>query len=398
MTTDAFDRPVEDERRISRRDALKMGAATTVGLLAGSSLLAVLGGGAGTAQAAANPFASGNALPLAELERGAKLEGRLNTIALPPNWANYGAIISAFKKRYGIPIDNEAPDDSSGQEIQAITAYRHNAGLEPDGVDVGPSFAQTGKQQGLFTPYRVSTWDSIPQNLKDPHGYWVGDYYGVIAFGANRSVVKTMPEDWSDLLKPEYKNMVSIDGDPRSANDAFMTVYAAALANGGSLDDITPGIDFFAKLKRLGNFVPADNLPANISRGTTPIALKWDYLLLGYAQQWKGNPELTVVVPKTGVIGGFYCQAIPAYSHHPYAARLWQEFLYSDEGQLLFLEGFAHPIRYQNLAQRGKIPARIAAQMPPASAYAHAQFPTIAQSNKAAAVVQAQWGTKVVGA
>jgi len=393
----ANDRWNGEDRQVSRRDALKMGAAATAGILAAGPLLTLLGGPAATAQAAGNPFASGHALPLSELEHGAKLEGRLNTIALPPNWANYGAIIAAFKHRYGIPIDNEAPDDSSGQEIQTITAYKHNAGLEPDGVDVGPSFAQTGKQQGLFAPYRVSTWSTIPVDLKDPHGYWVGDYYGAIAFGANRSIVKTMPEDWSDLLKPEYKNMVSIDGDPRSANDAFMAVWAAALAMGGSLDDITPGIEFFAKLKKAGNFVPVDNLPANISRGTTPIALKWDYLLLGYAQQFKGNPELTVVVPKTGVIGGYYCQAIPVYSHHPYAARLWQEFLYSDEGQLLFLEGFAHPIRYQDLARRGKIPAAVAKQMPPASAYAHAQFPTIAQTNKAAAVVQAQWGTKVVG-
>ena len=393
----ANDRWNGEDRQLSRRDALKMGAAATAGILAAGPLLTLLGGPAATAQAAGNPFAKGNALPLSELEHGAKLEGRLNTIALPPNWANYGAIIAEFKRRYGIPVDSEAPDDSSGQEIQAVTAYKHNAGLEPDGVDVGPSFAQTGKQQGLFAPYRVSTWSTIPANLKDPHDYWVGDYYGVIAFGANRSIVKTMPEDWSDLLRPEYKNMVSIDGDPRSANDAFMAVWAAALAMGGSLDDITPGIEFFAKLKKAGNFVPVDNLPANISRGTTPIALKWDYLLLGYAQQFKGNPELTVVVPKAGVIGGYYCQAIPVYSHHPYAARLWQEFLYSDEGQLLFLEGFAHPIRYQDLARRGKIPAAVAKQMPPASAYAHAQFPTIAQTNKAAAVVQAQWGTKVVG-
>ncbi len=393
----ANDRGNEEDRRFSRRDALKMGAAATAGILASGTWLGLLGGSMEQAQAAGNPFASGRALPLSELERGAKREGRLNTIALPPNWANYGAIMAAFKRRYGIPIDNAAPDDSSGQEIQAITAYKHNAGLEPDGVDVGPSFAQTGKQEGLFAPYRVSTWGTIPVHLKDPHGYWVGDYYGAIAFGANRSIVKTMPQDWSDLLKPEYKNMVSIDGDPRSANDAFMAVWAAALAMGGSLDDIAPGVDFFARLKKAGNFVPVDNLPANISRGTTPIALKWDYLLLGYAEQFKGNPELTVVVPKSGVIGGYYCQAIPVYSHHPYAARLWQEFLYSDEGQLLFLEGFAHPIRYEDLARRGKIPAAVAKKMPPASAYAHAQFPTIAQTNKAAAVVQAQWGTKVVG-
>ena len=176
-----------------------------------------------------------------------------------------------------------------------------------------------------------------------------------------------------------------------------MAVWGAALANGGSLDDITPGVQFFAELKKRGNFIPVDNYPANISKGTTPIALKWDYLLLGYKEEWNGNPPITVTIPASGVIGGFYCQAVSRYSYHPYAARLWEEFLYSDEGQLLYLQGFAHPVRYNDLAQRGKIPAALAAKLPPASSYAKAQFPTVAQTSKAAAIVQAQWGPQVIG-
>jgi putative spermidine/putrescine transport system substrate-binding protein len=174
-------------------------------------------------------------------------------------------------------------------------------------------------------------------------------------------------------------------------------VFGAALANGGSLDNIEPGIEFFAELKKRGNFIPVDNYPADIAKGTTPIAIKWDYLLIGYKYQWHGNPPLTVVVPPSGVVGGFYCQAISRYSYHPDAARLWEEFLYSDEGQILYLEGYAHPVRYNNLVKEGKIPPALAKKLPPAEAYARAQFPTVAQLNKAARVVQAQWGPKVLG-
>ena len=264
-------------------------------------------------------------------------------------------------------------------------------------VDVGPSFAAQGKSQGLYTPYFVATWNTIPDAMKDPAGYWYGDYYGVISFGTNTNVQKTPPQDWSDLLNPRYHGQVAIDGDPRSANDAFSAVFAAALANGGSLDDIEPGIDFFAKLKKAGNYIPADALPANISKGSTPIAIIWDYLNLANKKQFAGNPPYTVSIPKTGVYGGFYCQAISATAPNPNAARLWQEFIYSDEGQLLYLEGFTHPARYADMAKRGVIPASVLA--------AHAaggrlrQHPVRHPGQIAAAtkVVTAQWGTKVAG-
>lgn len=387
--------------KLTRRRVLKYGMGSTAGIL-GAGTLGTLLAACGVTSTPSTPKSTaipsnGDAIAMSQLVADAKKEGHLTVIALPPDWANYGQIISTYQQKYGIPINSQAPDDSSSQELQAVTTYKNTASLEPDAVDVGPSFAAQGKTEGLWAPYKNTQWDTIPASLKDPDGYWCGDYYGVVAFGANRNIVKTMPEDWSDLLKPEYRNMVSIDGDPRTAQDAFMAVWGAALANGGSLDDITPGVDFFQELKKRGNFIPVDNYPANISKGTTPIALKWDYLLIGYKEQWAGNPPITVVIPPSGVIGGFYCQAVSRYSYHPYAARLWEEFLYSDEGQLLYLQGFAHPVRYTDLAQKGKIPPALAAKLPPASAYAKAQFPTVAQTNKAAKIVQAQWGPKVVG-
>ena len=380
---------------MTRRAMLKYGLGSTAALASagtlGSMLGALLPGSAAAAASVNDP------IDLASLESRAKREGKLTVIALPPNWANYGKIISAFKKKYGLAVNSLAPDDSSAQEIQAVKSYKNAASLEPDAVDVGPPFAEQGKTEGLFVPYKNSYWDSIPKHLKDPHGYWCGDYYGVVAFGANRRVVKTMPKAWSDLLKPEYKNMVSIDGDPRTAQDALMAVLAAAVANGGSLDNITPGIDFFAELKKKGNYVPVDNYPADIAKGTTPIAIKWDYLLIGYKQQFKGNPPLTVVLPTTGVVGGYYCQAISRYAYHPAAAKLWEEFLYAGEGQLLYLEGFAHPVRYESLVKANKIPHALASKLPPASEYEKAQFPTVAQLNKAAKVLQKDWGPKVLG-
>jgi hypothetical protein len=43
------------------------------------------------------------------------------------------------------------------------------------------------------------------------------------------------------------------------------------------------------------------------------------------------------------------------------------------------------------------VPSALAALLPPASAYAHVQFPTVAQTDAANKVLTAQWGPKVAG-
>jgi putative spermidine/putrescine transport system substrate-binding protein len=104
-----------------------------------------------------------------------------------------------------------------------------------------------------------------------------------------------------------------------------------------------------------------------------------------------------VNIPRSATYAGYYCQAISKYAPNPNAARLWQEYLYTDQGQLMFLKGYTHPARYADLAKRDKIPAALAAKLPPAEAYKNVKFATIPQINAAQAVLQAQWGPKVAG-
>ena len=135
-----------------------------------------------------------------------------------------------------------------------------------------------------------------------------------------------------------------------------MSVYAAALANGGSLDDAQPGLEFFKKLNDAGNFVPVIAKPATVAKGETPVTLRWDYNALADATALAGNPEIDVVIPTTRPLAGVYVQAISAYAPHPNAAKLWMEYLYSDEGQMIWLKGYCHPVRYDDLAKRQRHP------------------------------------------
>jgi putative spermidine/putrescine transport system substrate-binding protein len=337
---------------------------------------------------------------MAQLVAAAKQEGQLTTIALPHDWCNYGEIISTFKSKYGLQINELNPDAGSGDEIEAIKANKGNKGPQaPDVIDVGIGFGPSAKAEGLLLPYKVATWATIPANAKDNLGYWYGDYYGVLSFQVNADIVKAVPRDWADLLKPEYKNAVALAGDPRASNQAIQGVFAAGLSaaggNVGAAGDA--GLKFFADLNKRGNFVPVIGKAASIAQGATPIIIRWDYLALTDRDTLKGNPKIDVVVPQTGVVAGVYLQAISAYAPHPNAAKLWMEFLYSDEGQLIWLKGYCHPIRFNDLVKNKKVPAALLAKLPPAAAYEKAVFPTVPQQDAYKAIITKQWDT-VVGA
>jgi len=380
---------------LTRRDLLKRGVGAA-GALAIAPILAACGDEEVAPTGLASPPSDGSAVALEDLIAAAKEEGAINTIALPPTWANYGEMMQTFQDTYGLKLTNATPNASSAEELEAVKSLEGQS-RAPDVLDVAPPFALQGKDEGLFAPYKFSAWDTVPDNLKDADGFWVGDYWGVIALGANTDVIDNVPASWADLSKPEYKNRVALNGDPRESGSAFAAVFAASLANGGSLDDITPGIDFFADLANAGNFIAVDATPGTVASGETPITIDWDYLQIAYGDEFAGQITWQVAVPTDGVFGNFYCQAISATAPHPFAGRLWQEFCYSDEGQLIWLKGYSHPARFEDLSARGVIPQDLLDKLPPAQSYESVLFPNSDQTEAASAIVQAQWGEKVTG-
>jgi putative spermidine/putrescine transport system substrate-binding protein len=323
--------------------------------------LALASGGAGAADKAATATSAAALGGMDKLIAAAKAEGELNVIALPPDWANYGKMIDTFSKKYGIKINSAQPDGSSQDEINAANQLRGQT-RAPDVFDLGNNVAIRNTK--LFAPYKVATWGDIPAPLKDPNGTWFSDYGGYMSIGYDAGSVPT-PEKVDDLLKPEYRGKVALNGNPTQASAGFHGVMMAALANGGSANDIAPGVEFFHKLKQAGNFLPVDPTPATIASGQTPVVIDWEYLNVAQTDALKGKRDWKLVVPAGAVVGAFYVQAINKDAPHPAAARLWEEFLYSDEGQNIWLQGFARPVRMEAMVKAGTIDKQAMANLPP---------------------------------
>ncbi|HET9657192.1 MAG TPA: ABC transporter substrate-binding protein [Kineosporiaceae bacterium] len=312
----------------------------------------------GGGKAAASATSATEVGGLDALIAAAKKEGKLNVIALPPDWANYGALIDGFKAKYGITVDSANPNGSSQDEVNAVKQQK-GTDRAPDVLDLGMAVALANKD--LFAPYKVSTWADIPDSQKESTGLWFQDYGGYMSIGYDSSKVPAITAV-ADLLKPEYKNKVALNGDPTQANAALNGVMMASLANGGSLGDISKGVDFFKQLKQSGNFVPVQATTATVKNGTTPVVFDWDYLSAAHG---KDVPTWKVFVPSNAVLGGYYAQAVNKDAPHPAAARLWEEYLYSNEGQNLWLKGGARPVRMDVMTKSGKIDATAAAALPP---------------------------------
>src|ERR1019366_2815192 len=108
--------------------------------LIGLTALALLGAGCSSSSSSTATWAKVTSASagggMAKLVSAAKQEGTVNVIALPPTWANYGAIISDFTKTYGIKVNSALPDGTSQQEVDAVKT-QNGTSKAPDVMDLG---------------------------------------------------------------------------------------------------------------------------------------------------------------------------------------------------------------------------------------------------------------------
>ena len=348
------------------------------------------------AEEATTEEVSSDGCPSQELLDAANAEANVNLIALPDTWANYKGILASFRDKYpGIANPVANPDASSADELVAVETLAGQPD-QPDARDVSPAISQEVTAKDLWETYKPCSWDEIPDFLKDADGKWVAAYYGIMAIGTNTTIVKNVPASFADLTKPEYKGLVALNGDPRQSGAAYNAVVAASLANGGSFDDIMPGIKYFADLKASGNLAATDVTEASVISGETPVWLDWTYNYPGLAPKLIENGITWAIrVPTDGVHGGYYAQGVVKGGPNNNAAKLWIEHIVSDEGALGYLEGGAIPARFEALVAAGKVSAEAMENLPAPELIEQIKFPTVDQVTKMKEALAANWGPMV---
>ena len=312
-----------------------MRAKRLVAALSSAALLVGIVAFATPAQAAINICKAKNVTEAGGLDNlvaAAKKEGKLALITTPRDWANYGAIFDAYEKAFGVKISVDNPDGSSQYEIDTMKTAPKSK--QPDSIDIGPLVvAQLTPPGGtpMSSPYQVINWKDIPAAAKDASGLWFGNYGGKLAIVYNTALTPA-PTKASDFTNPAYKGYVGITGDPTSSNQAFMSVLAASLGNGGekNLSDVTKGLALFKAVKAQAPLVKVN--ATNLGGGTAQVGFMWDFNALGIIPAAKAaGLDLKFVYPSDFVLQAPpYINAINVKSPNCANARLWQEFVYSE--------------------------------------------------------------------
>jgi putative spermidine/putrescine transport system substrate-binding protein len=295
---------------------------------------------------------------------GALAEGEIVSYGMTDDWVNLGEIWRTIESRYGVV---HSDTDMTSAELITRGLAEKDAPVQ-DVADIGFDFVKPLIDNNLAQPYFNTSWDLVPDNFKDADGRWTAAYWGAISFLVNTDLVANPPLTWEDLLKPEYLDQVC-SRDPSKSTYATGSVLAAAYARGGGEENVQPGLDFFKELRDSGNWRQGVVLNvSSVQKGECPISIVYDFD--GFAKRDATGLPLQVIIPSDATVGMLFAEYIYAYAPHPNAAMLTQDFLFSDEGQIMLAKGYAHPTRSDVV-----LPADVAAKLLPESAYGNLHFP-----------------------
>lgn len=322
-----------------------------------------------------------------DLYEAAKKEGLVVSFDTGPTWANWAAQFKAFSKRYP-GVEMVYNDLGSAATVVALEKSRNRP--QADTAYYFAASALDAAAKGLVEDFKPVNFEKLPEPFRHPEGQWFTIHTLNVAFLVNTKLVKNVPQSWADLLKPEYKNAV-VYQDPRSTGQGQVLTFAAAFANGGSMDDIKPGIEYLGKLTKAGNVLR--------TVGTTPYAqfLKGEIpIWIGYendglkAKYTDGmGDDIAVVMPKEASAAAPYAISLVKGGPNPNAGKLWLNFIMTDMGQGIFAEGYVRPS-----VPGVKLPESVADKLPPAP---QLQPIDIAKATKLKPEIDAGWAKAVLG-
>jgi putative spermidine/putrescine transport system substrate-binding protein len=271
----------------------------------------------------------------------ARKEGMVVSFDTGPTWANWAAQFAAFKKRYP-EVEIVYNDLGSAATVVALDKARNRP--QADTAYYFAASAVDAAAKNLVAPFKPVNFDKLSPVFRDPDGKWFTIHSLTVAFIVNTKLVKTPPQSWADLLKPEYKNSV-VYLDPRSTGVGQVITFAANFAAGGDMNNVQPGLDYFAKLHQSGNVlrVLGTTPYAQFVKGEIPIWISYENDGLKAKHIDGLGDAVAVVIPKEASAAAPYGISLVDKGPNPNAGKLWLNFIMSDFGQGIFAQGFVRP-------------------------------------------------------
>ncbi|MEY8827120.1 ABC transporter substrate-binding protein [Sedimentitalea sp. XS_ASV28] len=249
--------------------------------------------------------------------------------------------IPAFESATGATVETVL-----GNSVQHAASVRAmGASSDYDVVYIDDSAAMQLKAENLLHPMDRAALESADE--LDPRAFGPDDAFVVFMTGAtaiayNPEMVETPPTSWRDLFDEKYKGQVAIGDVTGTAGWQFL--LAVNKMEGGSLEDVTPGIEAIKPLAQdaVVQYTQADQLLALFARGEVAMA-PWYPDRAGSAAD-EGLP-IAIAYPEEGAVGIRPTLLIPEGSSQKDLAAAFVDTVLSKEVQECFAEQkYAGPI------------------------------------------------------
>ena len=185
--------------------------------------------------------------------------------------------------------------------------------------------------EGLLEPYAATNASHLISDMyKDADGNWYGIYKGILGFMVNTDELTRLgleaPQDWADLLKPEYQGLVWLS-NYNTAGTAKLVVNTMIQKYGHD-----EGIQYLVDLdKNIEVYTKSGSGPSkNVGTGECVIGI--GFLHDGITQIVdNGYENVQLIIPSSGTSFEIGATAIFKGAAHSNAAKLWIEYALSPE-------------------------------------------------------------------
>lgn len=248
--------------------------------------------------------------------------------------------IEAFESETGIHV--KWVRLSSGEVLTRLRNEKNNPQVS---VWFGGPFTDfiAAKKEGLLLPYAPKINFKLPEGGYDAEHAWTGISFGVIGFVSNTDILKRKkikpPESWDDLLKPEFKNDISM-AYAYTSGTAYTILAALAQMKGEEA-----ALQYFRALNRnihhYNKSGSACVTQVSLGEIAVGIAFSQDILKKGIG---KGFP-VTMTFPKEGTGYEYAAMAMMKGAPEPQLAKKFMDWMLGKKAQKMMIESYRYPLR-----------------------------------------------------